>query len=183
MLCNSLIQQHFDFACCAWYPNLSMSLKNKLRTAQNAYIRFCLEMERRSHIGLYHFEKSNWLPVKNMVDQGNAAMAYNFENNLSPVCMWDIYTLNSSPVIKTRWSVDNFVEANYMKKISRKSISYLGSKIWNGWDKNIITSTSTNSFKHALKTIPKKLDFYLFISFICIYIYIQWKIKSSKSSN
>ena len=28
MLRNSLIQPHFDFACCAWYPNLSMSLKN-----------------------------------------------------------------------------------------------------------------------------------------------------------
>ena len=127
-------------------------LKNKLRTVQNAYIRFCLEMERRSHIGQYHFEKFNWLPVKNMVDQCIAAMAYNFENNLSRVCMWDIYTLNSSPVIETRWSVDNFVEPNYMKGISRKSISYLGSKIWNGWDKNIKTSTSTNSFKHVLKS-------------------------------
>ena len=48
MLCNSLIQPHFDFACCAWYPNLSISLKNKLQTAQNACIRFCLGIERRS---------------------------------------------------------------------------------------------------------------------------------------
>ena len=138
-------------------------------------------MERRSHIGLYHFEKFNWLPVKNMVDQWIAAMAYNFENNLSPVCMWDIYTLNSSPVIKTRWSVDNFVKANYMKEISRKSILYLGSKIWNGWDKSIKTSTSANSFKHALKTISKKLDYYLFISFICIYIYIYIYIYTMKN--
>ena len=28
-LCNSLIQPHFDFACCTWYPNLSVSLKIK----------------------------------------------------------------------------------------------------------------------------------------------------------
>ena len=182
MLYNSLIQQHFDFACCAWYPNLSMSLKNKLRTVQNTYIRFCLEMERRSHIGQYHFEKFNRLPVKNMVDQCIAAMAYYFENNLSPVCMWDIYTLNSSPVIETRWSVDNFVEPNYMKGISRKSIPYLGSKIWNGWDKNIKTSTSTNSFKHVLKSNSWKTRF-LLIYFFYIYIYIQWKIKFSKSSN
>ena len=34
MLCNSLIQTHFDFACCAWYLDLSMSLKNKLQTAE-----------------------------------------------------------------------------------------------------------------------------------------------------
>ena len=27
MLCNILIQPYYDFACCSWYPNLSMSLK------------------------------------------------------------------------------------------------------------------------------------------------------------
>ena len=41
----------FDFECYAWYPNLSMSLKNKLQTAQNDCLRFYLRMERRSHIG------------------------------------------------------------------------------------------------------------------------------------
>ena len=98
MLCNSLIQPHFAFACCAWYPNLSMSLKNKLQTAQNACIRLCLGMERRNHIELNHFEKINLLQVKNRVDQCIAVMAYNFKNNLSPVYMSDIY---SSPFIKT----------------------------------------------------------------------------------
>ena len=46
MLCNSLIQTHFDFSCCASYPNLSMSLKNKLQTAQNACINFVLEWKK-----------------------------------------------------------------------------------------------------------------------------------------
>ena len=64
--------------------------------------------------------------------------------------MSDIYTLNSCPVVKTR-SVDRFVELIYGKEISRKSILYLGSKIWNGLDKNIKTFTPTNGFKHALK--------------------------------
>ena len=29
MLCNTLIQPHFDFACSAWYPNLTKGLKKK----------------------------------------------------------------------------------------------------------------------------------------------------------
>ena len=33
-----------------------------------------------------------------------------------------IYILNSSPVVKTRRSVDSFVEPTYMKEISRKSV-------------------------------------------------------------
>ena len=106
-----------------------MSLKNKLQTVQNACIRFCLGMKRRSHIRLNHFEKINWLPVKNRVDQWITVTAYSFKNNLSPVYMSDIYTLNSSPVVKTRRSVDSFVEPIYVEEISRKSFSYLRSKI------------------------------------------------------
>ena len=65
--CYATLLYNRIFACCAWHPNLSMLLKNKLQTAQNACIRFCLGKERRSHIGLNHFEKNNWLPVKNRV--------------------------------------------------------------------------------------------------------------------
>ena len=120
-----------------------MSLKNKLQTAQNTCIRFCLRMERRSHIGLNHFGKTNWLAVTNRVDQCIVVTANNFKNNLSPVYISQMYTLNSSSVVKTRKSVDSFVESIYLKKISRKSISYLGTKVWNGLDKNIKTFTST----------------------------------------
>ena len=27
MLCNALIQLHFDYACSVWYPNLNVKLK------------------------------------------------------------------------------------------------------------------------------------------------------------
>ena len=42
MVCNALIQPHFDYACSAWYPNLTKGLQNKLQIAQNKCIRFCL---------------------------------------------------------------------------------------------------------------------------------------------
>ena len=32
MLCNTLIQPHYDFACRSWCPKLSMSLETKLQT-------------------------------------------------------------------------------------------------------------------------------------------------------
>ena len=111
----------------------------------------CKQLRRRSHTGLNHFEKTNLLPVKNRVDQCITVTAYNFKNNLSPVYMSDIYPLNSSPVVKTRRSVDSVIEPIYVKKISWKSVSYLGPQIWNGLDKNIKTSTSMNSFKPTLK--------------------------------
>ena len=34
LLCNALIQPHFDYACSAWYPNLNEKFKSKLQTIQ-----------------------------------------------------------------------------------------------------------------------------------------------------
>ena len=51
ILYNTLIQPHYDFACCCWYPNLSMSLKTKLQTTQNSCITYYLRLKDRNHIG------------------------------------------------------------------------------------------------------------------------------------
>ena len=61
LLCNALIQPHFDYACSAWYPNLNKKLKSKLQTVQNRCIRYCLQLDNRSEIGVKHLEKINWL--------------------------------------------------------------------------------------------------------------------------
>ena len=38
LLCNALIQLHFDYVCPAWYPNLSEKTKNKIQFMQNKCI-------------------------------------------------------------------------------------------------------------------------------------------------
>ena len=69
LLCNALIQPHFDFACLAWYPNLNKKLKGKLQCAQNKCIRFCLSLGNRAHIGVNEFKKINWLPTRERFEQ------------------------------------------------------------------------------------------------------------------
>ena len=32
LLCNAIIQPHFDYTCSAWYPNLTQELKKKLQS-------------------------------------------------------------------------------------------------------------------------------------------------------
>ena len=59
LLCNALIQPHFDYACSAWYPNLSKKLKNRIQTLQNKCIRFCLQLDKMSHISEKEFETIN----------------------------------------------------------------------------------------------------------------------------
>ena len=63
LLCNALIQPHFNYACSAWYPNLTKKLKNRIQTSQNKYIRFCLQLDKMTHISHKKFEILNWFSV------------------------------------------------------------------------------------------------------------------------
>ena len=46
LLCNALIQPHFDYACSVWYPNLTKKLKHRIQTSQNKCTHFCLQLDK-----------------------------------------------------------------------------------------------------------------------------------------
>ena len=91
LLCNALIQPHFDFACLAWYKNLKKILKKKVQITQNKCIRFCLNMENRDHIAVDEFRKINWLPTKKRFEQCLLVNIYNFFNKMAPVYYDEMY--------------------------------------------------------------------------------------------
>ena len=63
LLCNALIQPHFDYDCSARYSNLTKKLKNRIQTSQNKCIRFCVQLDKMTHISHKEFETLNWLPI------------------------------------------------------------------------------------------------------------------------
>ena len=113
------IQPHCYFACYSWFPKLSMSLKTKLQTPQNSFIRCCLGQKDRSHIGKSKFEKINWLTVSNRVGKCLAVTAYNFKNALSPKYMGESTPCRFSPNIRTCWSTYSFFVPSHKKEIAR----------------------------------------------------------------
>ena len=60
LLCNALIQPHFDYACSVWYPNLTKKLKHRIQTTQNKYMCFCLQLDKLKHRSHREFEHLNW---------------------------------------------------------------------------------------------------------------------------
>ena len=60
MLCNTLIQPHFDYTCSTWNPNLNAKLKRKLQIMQSKCIRFCLKLD----ISEEHFKTIGCLWIK-----------------------------------------------------------------------------------------------------------------------
>ena len=49
LLCNALIQLHFDYVFPACYPNLTQKMKNKIQITQNKCIRYCLQPDKMTH--------------------------------------------------------------------------------------------------------------------------------------
>ena len=45
LLCNALIQPHYNYACSAWYPSLNKRLVKKIQISQNKCIRYCLKLD------------------------------------------------------------------------------------------------------------------------------------------
>ena len=114
-------------------------------------MKYCFGLKNRSRIGKNESEKINWLPVSNSVDQWSAVTACNFKNALSPKYMDDN---DPCKFQQTLGNVGQLTVSLYLfikKEIARKSISYLGSKIWNDLNQDLKASASANSFKHALK--------------------------------
>ena len=91
LLCNALIQPHFDYACAAWYPNLNKKYKNKLQVLQNKCICFYLLLDNRDHIGTEHFDKINWLPIDQRFKQSLFTRAFKFFSEMCPQYMNQIY--------------------------------------------------------------------------------------------
>ena len=63
LLCNALIHPHFDYACSAWYSNLTKKIMHRIQINQSNCMRFCLQLYKLKHLFYDKFEPTDWLPV------------------------------------------------------------------------------------------------------------------------
>ena len=103
LLCNVLIQPHFDYACSAWYPNLFKKLKNRTQTLQSKCICFCLQLDTMSHISQKEFKTTNWLPIKERYNQCANSIAFKYFDNQYPYHLNEVFMKapESSSSLKT----------------------------------------------------------------------------------
>ena len=129
LLCNALIQPHFDYACSIWYPNLNNRLKSKLQILQNKCIRFCLNLDSKTHIGLTEFENINWLPMNDRFKQCISSMTFKYFNYLSPLYMNDAFNLAGQNTTVTRTSLFKLSQPLRKTNHGQKSRSYVAPSI------------------------------------------------------
>ena len=93
LLCSALIQLHFDYACSAWYPNLTKKLKHRIQTTQNKCMRFCSKSDKLKHISYEDFERLNWLPVTYRFKQCVNTIIFKYFNKQSPNYLNEVFVV------------------------------------------------------------------------------------------
>ena len=151
LLCNALIQPHFDYASSPWYPNLQKRLSDKLQICQNKCIRFCLSLGNWSHIGIREFKEINWLPVRARFEQNVTTHIFKQQNKLVPKYMDEMFTSADQCKIKTRSYSYKLILPHYNIVSGHKTISSLVPTLWNKLPIDNKLSNNPNSFKYKVK--------------------------------
>jgi hypothetical protein len=146
---NALIQPHFDYGSCFWYPSLNITQKKSLQKLQNKCIRFILQLNNRTHIEKCHFQKLNLLNVDKRVAFLTTNHVFNIKQKIAPEYLVNMFnhTLHS---YQTRNSLFSF-HVPHVKKYGKSTLSYNGPTLWNNLPNNIKNVTNKNSFKFKLK--------------------------------
>ena len=151
LLCNAMIQPFFDYACSAWYPNLRKDLQKRLQVSQNNCVRFCLQLDKKTWIGVDEFEEINWLNINDRFSQCVLSSIYKFFNSESPVYFNEIYLPDEPSNINTRSSFQRLKQALRKSNEGLNSASYSCPSLWNKLPIEIKRSESINSFKPNVK--------------------------------
>ena len=150
LLCNALIQPHFDYACSAWYPNLNKKLKSKLQTLQSICIRYCLQEDNRSQIGVKHFEKINWLPVSERMNQYLCSNAFKIFKETCPLYL-HMERQSGQNQANTRYPVLKLKNPLRNTCSGQKNLSHLTPIVSNNLPMDLKLANSLNNSKHQLK--------------------------------
>ena len=150
LLCYSMLQSCFDFACNVWYRSLKKSIKLQLQTAQNKMIRFILGYHPRRHLYFDDFKQLGFLDVESRVDFLSLNTMYNICNHSAPMYMIDLIP-RFLPAHSTRRSQLSFIVSS---DGTHGSLSFKCNsvKLWNKLPNVIKLSDSKDKFKQKCKS-------------------------------
>ena len=102
LLRNFPIQPHFDYALPAQDTNFTQKIKNKIEITQNKCIRYCLELNKMTHISKNEFETLNRIPVKDRFNRSINLIVFKYFTKQCPSYLNEIFELTRSYNLRTR---------------------------------------------------------------------------------
>ena len=147
LLCNVLIQSHFDYTCSVWYPKPNKKLKTKLQTIQTKCVRFCLQLDNKAHVGITEFKQINWLPVDYRFRQCLAANVFKFFDDKCFLYMKDAFDKPCISQASTRNSTMKLSQPFKRINNGQHCIPFLASSVWKNLPNELKRCTNLDTFK------------------------------------
>ena len=148
---NVIIQLQFDYACSAWYPNLTQKLKKKLQVMQNKCIPFCLQFDKMSTTSHKESKDLNWLPVINSFEQCVISIAFKFINGNCPYYLNEVFEFAPEGNISLRNNLLKLKRPFRNTNTGQKTLFFIGPSFWNQIPETLKKTDNLNTFKHNLK--------------------------------
>ena len=126
-------------------------MQKRLQVSQNNCVRFCLQLEKKTWIGVAEFKEINWLNINDRFSQCVLSSIYKFFNSESPECFNEIHCPAEPSKINTWSSFQRLKQP--LRKLNKclNSALYSGPSLWNKLPIEFKRSESTSSFKHDVK--------------------------------
>ena len=135
------------------FPNLTEKTRKKIQIMQNKCIWFCLRLNNMQHISLAEFRSINWLPTKERFHQCVNAITFKFVNENCPFYLNEIFEFAPQCRIDTRNSFSKLNHPFRKTNTGQKTLSYIGSSLWNNLPETIKKTNNLNTFKHNVKSL------------------------------
>ena len=106
-------------------------LKNKIQITQNKCIRYCLQLDKMTHISKNEFETLNWLPVKDRFNQSINSIVFKYFTKQCPSYLNEVFELACPNNLRTRNSYLKLICPFRRTDMGQNALSFIGPSKWN----------------------------------------------------
>ena len=152
MMCNTMLQSHFDYACNVWYRSLGKIQKNKLQIVQNKMVRYILCKDNRYHVDTDNLNELKMLNVNDRVDFLTLNTMYKIVNETAPPYLCDMYLTCDRHNYNTRFANLSYqVPTVQTNGRTTNTFKYNAINLWNDLPNNVKKSINIDVFKRSVK--------------------------------
>ena len=115
------------------------------------HIRYCLQLDKITHLSKNEFETLNWLPFKDRFNQSINSIVFKYVTKHCPSYLNKVFELASPNNLRTRKRYLTLICPFRKTNMGQNALSFIGPSIWNKTPEVLKKTNSINTFKHNLK--------------------------------
>jgi len=156
---HALVTPHLDYGNALLY-GINQKHLRKLQVAQNSAARL-IEKLQQKHDSITHVRKKlHWLPISARIEFKILSMTWKALNDESPSYISQLLCKQPQQRINVRSNNRNrLAQPQPKNKFGARAFSVIAPKLWNKLPEKIKSSSSSDSFKRALKTHLFKISY------------------------